>query len=92
MTLSELSEYVYTLPYNMPCYINGVKVTSKQELKSMLKKWLQKDIDSHICQTVLPDGKWYIKLYKYNNYYDLFVPSTRGEEKRLINELLKSTR
>lgn len=93
MTLHELAHQIYTLPYNMPCYINDVKRTSESDVRQLIKHWLMVDYKTEyptakmICQIALPDGRWMIKMIRNGSEYDLYVPETREQEKHLYAEL-----
>lgn len=94
MTLHELAHQVYTLPYKMPCYINDVKRTSEADVKNLLKAWLMVDhmaeypTAKFIFQISLPDGRWFCKVSRNGSDYDLYVPDTREQEQRLIDQLV----
>lgn len=96
MTLQELAHQIYTLPYNMPCYINDVKRTSESDVRNLIKHWLMSNYKAEyptatmICQIALPDGRWFIKLMRNGSEYDLYVPDTREQEKHLIDQLTKA--
>jgi len=85
MTLTEVSKMTYDL--TIAGYVNDVKFSSYKELKTAISHWLYKNIDSYICQLVLPDGRWFCKLSRNGNYYDLYVPDTREQETSLVSEL-----
>lgn len=86
MTLTEVSKMTYNL--TIAGYVNGLKFKSAGELKKSMEKWLSKDTDSYICELVLPDGRWFCRLIRRGNYYDLYVPDTREQENQIMNELL----
>lgn len=93
MTLKELANMVYTLPYNLPCEINFVRRTSEADVNQLMKAWLMAGYKKEypkaqvIFEIALPDGRWFVKATRDGSYYDLYVPDTRTQEQRLITEL-----
>ena len=84
MTLNELSKMTYKLCIGH--YMNDVKWTPSS-LKGYLAVMLIKEHDKYIGQLCLPDGKWFCQFTKNGDYYDLYIPDTREQEQRLIDNL-----
>lgn len=98
MTLNELAHMVYTLPYKMPCEINGVRRTSEADVKQLIGHWLMVSYKKEyptakmICEIALPDGRWFIRLSRAGSDYDLYVPDSRKQEQRLKDQLFHTSR
>ena len=85
MTLHELSKMTYDLALGQ--YINNEKFTLER-LESLFRAMLRKEGDSYIGIIALPDGRWNFKVSLICGTYDLYIPETREQVKRLIAELL----
>jgi len=85
MTLTEISKMTYSLAVGH--YINGIKRKSANDIKQCLAHWLYNEDDSYIASISLPDGRWLCKFIRHNDYYDLYIPDTREQEKKLIESI-----
>lgn len=85
MTLHDISHMAYSLAVGH--YINGEKFSEKR-IENMLASMLRKEGDTYIGEIALPDGKWMFRASIICGTYDLYIPDTREQEKRLIAELL----
>ena len=85
MTLNEISKMTYSIAVGH--YINGIKRTSANDITKCLEHWLCGDDDSYIASIPLEDGRWLCKFIRHGDYYDLYIPDTRDQEKRLIESL-----
>lgn len=87
MTLTEISKMTYDV--TTAGYVNDVKFHSYRELRDAISHWLYKDVDFIICQLALPDGRWFCRLSRNGDYYDLYIPDTREQESWVLDTLLK---
>ena len=83
MTLNDVVSQIYSLTKG---HVNGEVFTQKR-LNDQLRAMLRKENDQYIFEVSLPDGDWFVKAIRRGNMYDYYVPDTRKEEQRYIDEL-----
>lgn len=62
---------------------------SKQRLSTYISKMCRNVGDSVVMNISLPDGDWYFKINKYSaNDFDYYIPDTREQEMRIVEDLM----
>ena len=61
----------------------------KKRLYAYISKMCRNIGDSVVMNITLPDGDWYFKINKYSaTDFDYYIPDTREQELRLVEELM----
>lgn len=62
---------------------------SKQRLNTYISKMCRNIGDSLVMNISLPDGDWYFRINRYSaGGYDYYIPETREQEMRIVEELM----
>ena len=87
MTLNNVVNNIYDLSVNG--HFNGEHFTKKQ-FSDAVKHWMCSS-NEFILEAELPDGYFYISIFKYDNKsdcYDYYIPDTREESDKLLEKLM----
>ena len=61
----------------------------KKRLYTYISKMCRNIGDSLVMNISLPDGDWYFKINRYSTAdYDYYIPDTREQEMRIVEELM----
>lgn len=86
MTIREMTKQVFDLCGGK---INGEQRTYSSFLRQVQIIFHGENAGKKITFTMeLPDGEWFFEMIKVDDHlYDYYLPETRGQEKRMIEDL-----
>ena len=62
---------------------------SKKRLYTYISKMCRNIGDSLVMNISLPDGDWYFRINRYSaGGFDYYIPETREQEMRIVEELM----
>ncbi len=92
MTLHDIASQLHNL--SVDGFFNGEQFT-RTELEHAIRAWMRgcetnKIKNTFVLEIALRDGRWLMTITKFANTpdgYDYYIPDTREQERRLLEQL-----